>query len=79
MKGVMVTVSQLGYKIPEEIFNQLKPHLNGMFLGDIHILLNHIENDTFTEMKEWADRTVNMQYKVFFTIVQNVLMDYMEA
>ena len=66
-------------KIPTETFNKLKPFFSGMSLGDISILVDHIDNDTFQEMKEWASITKCMRFKVFFDITQNILKEYMEG
>lgn len=63
--------------ISDELFEKLKPHLSGLSLGEINILMSHISDDDFETFTEYIKHNKNKHFKVFYDINKQLLKEYM--
>ena len=67
----------LDYGIPKNFLDKITPHLSGMSLSDIDILLSRIARSTFEDFEEYIDDCRRSNFKIFFQVTRNTLMNNM--
>lgn len=63
--------------LSDEIPERLKPHLSGMSLGEISIIIDHINNDTYEEFEDYVSECKLRSFKVFFNTNKDLLKTHM--
>ena len=59
------------------LFEEIKPHLNGLSLGEINRLVEHINKDSLEDFVEFINASKNKQIKVIYEIHKETFAKYL--
>ena len=59
------------------LFEEIKPHLSGLSLGEINRLVEHINKDSLEDFVEFINASKNKQIKVIYEIYKETFAKYL--